>query len=175
MSSNANSHAQQHFHNHNASMGRIPAGAMPSRHSRELSTDNSNIREQVSGYPSIHSALQASAAPFGPSMTTSSAGFGNSTATAPVGGNGINSFNSFYPANGFHNGAPNGGPPFGGPAMLANNMQQLNLNGMGGNNMYGAQNFNNGYGGMPFHQNNQPRDSQARVIQNRRQVDNEGT
>ena len=29
LGANANNHAQQHFHNHNASLGRIPAGAMP--------------------------------------------------------------------------------------------------------------------------------------------------
>jgi hypothetical protein len=70
LGANANNHAQQHFHNHNASLGRIPAGAMPNRHSRELSNDASlaNGRE-ANGFASINSALQANAAPFGPVST----------------------------------------------------------------------------------------------------------
>ncbi|KAL9606417.1 MAG: hypothetical protein Q9179_000437 [Wetmoreana sp. 5 TL-2023] len=57
-------HAQQHFHNHNASLGRIPPGAVSNRHSRELSGGENLREEQVNGYGQISSALQASAAPF---------------------------------------------------------------------------------------------------------------
>ncbi|KAJ3477192.1 hypothetical protein NLG97_g8903 [Lecanicillium saksenae] len=191
MANNANNHAQQHFHNHNANMGRIPAGAVPTRHSRELSSDSSMNagRDQVSAYQSIHSALQASAAPFGPSMTTAAAPFSSATATAtstaPImngmngmnGSNGLNSMNAvngmngfpgYYPQNGFQNNGPNNAQ-FGGP-MLAAGMQQLNLNGVASGNMYPVQNFQ-GYNGAPFqHGSAAPqRDSQARVIQNRRQ------
>lgn len=191
---NANNHAQQHFHNHNANMGRIPAGAVPTRHSRELSSDSSMNagRDQVGAYQSIHSALQASAAPFGPSMTTSAAPF-TSTATAPAsaapamngvnglnglgmnGMNGVNGFAGYYSQNGYPSNGPSGAQ-FNGP-MLAAGMQQLNLNGVASGNMYPAQNFQN-YNSAPFqHSPAAPqRDSQARVIQNRRQqLDPDGT
>lgn len=200
MANNANNHAQQHFHNHNANMGRIPAGAVQARHSRELSGDSSMNagRDQVGAYQSIHSALQASAAPFGPSMTTSAAPFSSATATsastAPTmngmngmngmnnvnglnGGNSVNGMNGFpgyYPQNGYQNNGSNGAQ-FGGP-MLAAGMQQLNLNGVTSGNMYPVQNFA-GYNGVPFQHGSgaAQRDSQARVIQNRRQqIDPDG-
>ena len=63
-------HAQQHFHNHNASLGRIPLGAVSNRHSRDLSGGESRRDEQSSGYGQISSALQASAAPFATAATT---------------------------------------------------------------------------------------------------------
>src|ERR1700709_797743 len=37
-SSNPNSHAQQHLHNHNASLGRIPLNAVNNRLSRDLNS-----------------------------------------------------------------------------------------------------------------------------------------
>ncbi|KAM5355605.1 hypothetical protein ACJ41O_002251 [Fusarium nematophilum] len=172
---NANNHAQQHFHNHNASLGRIPAGAVPRGHNRELSSENVNVsREQAATYPSIGSALQASAAPFGPSTAAAAppTSMVSSPASTPATNSNYNNNNGFYPVNGY--GAPQGvAPP---PAaynvnMLANGMQQMNLNGVNGSNMY-PQNYN-GYGSLPYNQGNQPRDSQARVIQHRRQLDNE--
>lgn len=177
MNNAANNHAQQHFHNHNASIGRIPTGAMPPRHSREMSNDsavNGNREQANSTYQSIQSALQASAPPFGPSTTaaaphTSAAAVSSPPATAPA-----NSFPNFYPTNGY--GAPNGHNGAGnnyGMQMLTNNMQQMGLNGVNAGNMYPSQNYA-GYGSMPYNQNNAPRDSQARVIQHRRQLDNEG-
>ncbi|MBH1945598.1 hypothetical protein I5L01_15375, partial [Erythrobacter sp. YJ-T3-07] len=51
-SASTNAHAQQHFHNHNASIGRIPPGAM-SKHTRELSNDGHIAgMPQSSTYPS---------------------------------------------------------------------------------------------------------------------------
>ncbi|KAK1459271.1 hypothetical protein CMEL01_02270 [Colletotrichum melonis] len=174
-----NNHAQQHFHNHNASIGRIPAGAVPGRHSRELSNDNNmgGPREQAGSYPSIQSALQANAAPFGPNAPGQ--GFphtsqGNQTpnGTATAGPN--NAYGGFYPS-GYVSPNNNGGPPpasgpgpYGVP-LLAMSMQNMNLN--GNNNMYPAQNYA-GYGAL-YNPQPQPRDSQARVIQHRRQMDNE--
>lgn len=65
-------HAQQHFHNHNASLGRIPPNAMNNRHSRELPGGDARREEQPNnGYQVFHSGLQANAAPFGPSPTMS--------------------------------------------------------------------------------------------------------
>ncbi|KAK2024347.1 ARM repeat-containing protein [Colletotrichum zoysiae] len=178
-----NNHAQQHFHNHNASIGRIPAGAVAGRHSRELSNDNSmgGQREQPGPYPSIQSALQASAAPFGPGApgqgfphTSQANQVPNGTATAGPG----NGFGGFYPS-GYV--SPNSnGPPTSGPyglPLLAMSMQNMNLN--NGGTMYPPQNYA-GYGSLytpPQQQQQQPppqpRDSQARVIQHRRQMDNE--
>jgi len=68
-----NSHAQQHLHNHNASLGRIPPNAMNNRLSREMSSgETSTLRDaQNGGYQSINSALQASTAPFNPTLTQS--------------------------------------------------------------------------------------------------------
>ena len=58
------SHAQQHFHNHNASLGRIPPNAINNRHSRELSGGDNRRDEQLNSFQQLSSALQASAAPF---------------------------------------------------------------------------------------------------------------
>ena len=72
--------AQQHFHNHNASLGRIPPHAVNTRHSRELSENDprggvsrsNDLRheEQTNGFKQLHSELHASATPFGPSTST---------------------------------------------------------------------------------------------------------
>ncbi|KAM0353697.1 hypothetical protein ACHAPU_001714 [Fusarium lateritium] len=193
-SSKANSHAQQHFHNHNASLGRIPAGAIHRGHGRELSSDNTVVSREQHNYPSIQSALQASAAPFGPSSTASvpPSSMANNPTGAPAAGNSFNN-SGFYPVNGYgapHN-VPQGvipqGPPQGAPQgathqpggynvnTLVNGMQQMNMNGMNGGNMYQQPQNYNGYSTGPYNQGNQPRDSQARVMQHRRQLDNEGT
>lgn len=66
-----NQAAQQHLHNHNASMGRIPQGALPNRHSRELSVDGRDTGAAVN-YQSIGSTLHANAVPFGPSLNQTS-------------------------------------------------------------------------------------------------------
>ncbi|KAM0209631.1 hypothetical protein ACHAQI_006372 [Fusarium lateritium] len=191
-SSKANSHAQQHFHNHNASLGRIPAGAIPRGHSRELSSDNAAVSREQPNFPSIQSALQASAAPFGPSSTAPvpPSSMANPSAGGYAAGNNFNN-NGFYPGNGY--GAPHGVPqgavhqnaPQGVPqgaahqgggynvSMLANSMHHMNMNGMNGSNMYQQPQNYNGYNTGPYNQGNQPRDSQARVMQHRRQLDNE--
>lgn len=64
--------AQQQFHNHNASLGRIPPNAMSNRHSRELSGGDARREEPSNSYQQMLSGLQASAAPFGPSTTAPS-------------------------------------------------------------------------------------------------------
>ena len=64
--------AQQQFHNHNASLGRIPPSAISNRHSRELSNSDNRREDQSNGYQQILSGLKASAAPFGPSATAAS-------------------------------------------------------------------------------------------------------
>jgi hypothetical protein len=183
MTANANNHAQQHFHNHNASLGRIPAGAMPNRHSRELSSDANlaAVRDQTRAFPSIQSALQASAAPFGPGIPAqvnphSSAGSATpgSTASAP-----ISNYGSFYGGGSTYNSPTATAVPttgaYGVP-LLAMGMHNLSVN---GGSMYSPQNYT-GYGALynPAQQQQQQqqhqRDSQQRVIAHRRQLDNEG-
>lgn len=141
-SSKANTHAQQHFHNHNASLGRIPAGAVHRGHSRELSSDNTAVSREQPSYPSIQSALQASAAPFGPSTTAPApTSVGNNTSSgAPTMGNNFNN-SGFYPMNGYGvpQGVPQGAthqPGAYNVNMLANSMQQMNMNGVNGGSMY---------------------------------------
>jgi len=168
-----NNHAQQHFHNHNASLGRFPAGPIAGRHSRELSNDansSASARDQSSGYPSIQSTLQGSAAPFGPNMVAPAHSL-NSSISAPVGSGAMN-----YPYYAGGTYVPNAGGP---PTTSAPNAYGVPILTMGLQNM-GLNNYPNGsyngayappsYQGSSQHQ----RDSQARVIQHRRQLDNEG-
>ena len=63
--------AEQQFHNHNVNMGRIPANGINSRQSRDLSSalGNLSVRDDSSSGPPSLSSLQASAAPFGPSVS----------------------------------------------------------------------------------------------------------
>ncbi|KAI0472480.1 ARM repeat-containing protein [Xylaria cf. heliscus] len=155
--SSANAHAQQHFHNHNASIGRIPPGAMK-RHSRELSGDNHAAVAQAGGaFPSIQSQLQANAPSFGPIASSQapvqspvSAGTNSVTSTSPAGG---------YPYyQGYNQNGPNGAYNMG---MLAMGMQNMNMNG------YPPQQNFTGYGAV-YQPTGQPRDSQQRVMQQRR-------
>jgi hypothetical protein len=180
MNGNANNHAQQHFHNHNASIGRIPAGAVVNRHNRELSADTSMgaNREQSNAYQSFQSALQGGAAPFGPNVSAPApapAPMSSAAVTSPTAATSMNSFNGFYPGgNGYASPAANGNAAPGSFNMsaLTGGMQQMNVNGVNGGSMYPPQNYT-GYGSAPYGQGSQPRDSQARVIQHRRQLDNE--
>ncbi|KAK3315010.1 hypothetical protein B0H66DRAFT_535903 [Apodospora peruviana] len=168
LTSNANNHAQQHFHNHNASLGRIPAGAMPNRHSRELSNDSgmSGGREN-GGYPSITSTLHANAAPFGPPATQSH----SSASAIPALTSPTSSIPyPYYPGAGYN--APSGNGTFNSIPMLMQSMSNMSLGGSNPSAMYPAQNYT-GYNPLYNATSRQPQDSQARVIQNRRQQDSE--
>jgi hypothetical protein len=155
-----NSHAQQHLHNHNASLGRIPPNAMNNRLSREMSpTDATTLREaQNGGYQTIQSALQASAPAFGPSITQ-----GMSQAQNPA------AMTSPSPLS-----------PYGSPSYYNNYNMQMMAMGMQNLQMAPQVGYSphNPYAYMypqagPVATNG-PRDSQARVIQQRRQNDGEG-
>ncbi|KAF1944856.1 ARM repeat-containing protein [Clathrospora elynae] len=156
-----NSHAEQHFHNHNASLGRIPSNVLSNRHSRELST---GYKDQE--YRPAQSGLHASAAPFGPVITSAapingvSATVGSptmsqyssvSSANAPYFGYGLSMLNGAM--NGLSLG-PGPGPQFGGPAPYV-------PNGVYGNGPQFNPYATYGPGGRV-------QDSQARVIQTRR-------
>lgn len=82
-----------------------------------------------------------------------------------------NQYHGFYPQNGYTAVNANAGSNFSIP-MLTAGMQQMTMNGVNGS-LYPAQNYT-GYGSVPFAQSGQPRDSQARVMQSRRQLDSEG-
>lgn len=150
-----NSHAQQHLHNHNASLGRIPPNAMNNRLSREMSAgDAATLREaQNGGYQSIQSALQASAPPFGPSLTQ-----GMSQAQVPAAMT-----------------SPTAQQQYSGAYYNNYNMQlmTMGMQNMGiSQPMYSPHNPYVSYGMYPPQTG--VRDSQARVIQQRRQNDGEG-
>ena len=153
-----NSHAQQHLHNHNASLGRIPPNAMSNRLSRDMaSSDNSTLREaQNGGYQSIQSALQASAPPFGPSLTQ-----GMSQPQLPAAMTSPTAQQQ-YPVPGYYNNNYN-------MQMMTMGMQNMQIS----QPMYSPHNPYVNYTPGMYPQNG-VRDSQARVIQQRRQNDGEG-
>jgi hypothetical protein len=156
------SHAEQHFHNHNASLGRIPPNVLSNRHSRELSTGYSKDQD----YRSAQSGLHASAAPFGPAVTSAapvnnvSSTVGSPTMSqysspgnAPYYGYGMSMLNGAM--NGLALGPGSGpGPQFGGPPSYAPN------------GMYSSGSQFNPY--ATYGPGGRVQDSQARVIQSRR-------
>ena len=153
-----NSHAQQHLHNHNASLGRIPPNAMNNRLSREMSSgDGATMRDSQNGggFQSIQSALHASAPPFGPSLTQGmSQGQISPAMTAPTS-------QQQYPLGGYYNNNYN-------MQMMTMGMHNMQI----GSPVYPPQNPYAAYPNM--YPQNTPRDSQARVIQQRRQNDGDG-
>ncbi|KAJ4357075.1 hypothetical protein N0V95_002813 [Ascochyta clinopodiicola] len=156
---NVNTHAEQHFNQHNANLGRIPPHAVSHRHSRELST---GFKEQE--YRPVSSGLHASAAPFGPAITSAAPGSGpiNSTVGSPAMSQYSSTTAGNAPYYGYNmnmlNGAMNGmnlGPQYGGPPPY------------GPNGMYpGNGQYFNPY--ATYGPNGRVQDSQARVIQSRR-------
>ncbi|KAI0113722.1 ARM repeat-containing protein [Nemania sp. FL0031] len=157
--SSANAHAQQHFHHHNASIGRIPPGAMK-RHSRELSGD-SHITAQAGGaYPSIQSQLQGSQLQGNaPSFASSQApvqspiSAGTNSATSPASGGPY----QYY--QGYNQASPNS------PYNMS--MVTMGMQNMGIGNGYSHSNYATGYSAV-YQPSVQPRDSQQRVMQQRR-------
>ncbi|KAI1004792.1 Pumilio domain-containing protein [Podosphaera aphanis] len=150
-------HAQLHLHNHNASLGRIPPGAVNNRMSRELTqSEREAVREcQNSGFPSIQSALHANAPPFGPALSQSISQNLPSTPISPTS-------QTFC----------NQQPYYNSMQMMMSGMQNVNL----GQPMYSSlpYAYNGGQIFAPSRpQQTTPRDSQARVIQQRRQPDGE--
>ncbi|KAF2755608.1 ARM repeat-containing protein [Pseudovirgaria hyperparasitica] len=101
--STANSHAENHYHNHNASIGRIPTGVPSNRQSRDLTATTTQAEEQRP--VTRQSALHASAAPFNSGVasptnapaavnaTPNSAMMGPYGAPAFFGGYGMNMMN----------------------------------------------------------------------------------
>ncbi|OTB05440.1 hypothetical protein M426DRAFT_72919 [Hypoxylon sp. CI-4A] len=165
-SGNANAHAQQHFHNHNASIGRIPLGAVK-RHSRELSGDNhAAVTQGGANFPSIQSQLQGGAPAFGP-IASSQAAMQSPASAGPTTGGSPASVSPYSYYGGYSQASPNNNNH-----QAYMNMITMSMQNMGMSN-YPPQNFP-GYG--PVYQGPSPqqqRDSQQRVIQQRRTQDNE--
>ncbi|KAK8217805.1 hypothetical protein BKA81DRAFT_377792 [Phyllosticta paracitricarpa] len=142
-----NTHAENHFHKHNASMGRIPATAL---HSREVSASDNQLQDQHQSFRSPRSSLHASAAPFGPNHNNNNALVPATTAaissppTTTLNNNALNTMSPpqapQYPATNFN---------YGGYGMMGMNMQNLNLGQLGqyGNQPLGGQ---ASYGQMPM-------------------------
>lgn len=149
-----NTHAEQHLHHHNASLGRIPNGAQPTIRAREMpSPDTSSVQEISSGgYQSMTSVLHASAPPFGPSQMQGMPQTPPGAMASPTLSQG--GYGGYYP------------PPYNPMQMMSLNMQNMSLN-----QMYPQHQPYAGYSPYPPPRLN---DSQARVIQQRRQTDGEG-
>lgn len=161
-----NSHAEQHLQNHNASLGRVPPTAMSNRHSRDLSAQ-AGFKEQE--YRPMQSGLHASAAPFGPSLSS----------TVPINGSAASTISSPTISQ-YSTATGNTAPYYGyGMSMINNAMGGLSLGGSQfaspatytPSSMYtatsgGVQPYYNPY--ATYGPNGRVQDSQARVIQSRR-------
>ena len=154
--------AQQQFHNHNASLGRIPSSAISNRHSRELSGGDARRDEQPNGYQQVLSGLQASAAPFGPPTTASSPVDSVPNAVAQL--NSAMQFpnQAYYPAFGMQ--------------MMNMGMTPMHMaNPMAFHNQMQTLQPQNGFSPYPnYVSQGRFQDSQARVIQQRRMQNGEG-
>ncbi|TQS39181.1 hypothetical protein Golomagni_00299 [Golovinomyces magnicellulatus] len=141
----------QHFHNHNASLGRIPPGALNSILSRDLnSSDNVGLRDsQNTGFPSIQSTLHASVPPFGPALTQS---INQTSLAAPLSPNSQQTFSVQQPYNGMQ--------------MMMSGMHNMSL----GQSGYAPPNSYSFLGNQAF-VSARPQQSSSRVAQNRRQND----
>ncbi|KAH8726074.1 armadillo-type protein [Phaeosphaeriaceae sp. PMI808] len=159
-----NTHAEQHLHNHNANLGRIPLNAMNmNRLSREVP---SGFKDQE--YRPAYSGLHASAAPFGPAVTSAAPVNGVAgTVGSPIMSQYSTTPASTAPFYGYNNNAM---------TILNGAMNSLSMGPgpqMNGPPPYGA---NNMYGGnVPYFNpystygpSGRVQDSQARVIQSRR-------
>ncbi len=152
----AKTHAQQHFHNHNASLGRIPPKVMSNRHSRELSGGGGDI----SVFQQLPTVLQASAAPFGPPTTATSPTDPTTSQMVPFASAMNFQGQPFYGGYGMQ--MMNSAQPMPHPMMFQNQMQML-------------QTQQNGFAQYPNYQ--QPgrfAEGQTRIMQQRRVQNGDG-
>ena len=172
-------HAEKHFQNHNASLGRIPPNAVNKRVSRDLASGESRRDEPTNGMKHSQSELQASAPPFGPSTTVGSPvepidsivnapGMQQFAGPTYYGGYGMQMMNMGIAS------AQMGTPQFQnvGQNVGQNMGQNMNQNVAPNMSLYQAQSTQ--YGPYGPYQNGRFPDSQARVIQQRRMQNAEG-
>ena len=159
------SSAQQQFHNHNASLGRIPPSAVNNRQSREITNNETPRDEATNGLKQLQSDLQASAAPFGPPIPASmSASVTSDSHGVPMSPSLINQ----YPGTAYYGGY--------GMQLMNMGMTPMQMNGSTGYggqmSLYQTQNPYSPY--SQYGQQTRLQDSQARVIQQRRLQNVEG-
>ena len=152
-------HASQQFHNHNASLGRIPPNAVSNRHSRELSGGDTRREDPVStyqnnAYTQATSGPQATAAHYSPSNM--------SVTVTDTMNNQIAQMNPQYATQAF----------YGGYGMQLMNMGMTPIqvnNAMAFNQQVQPYQQSNAFGQYQnYGQAGRFQDSQARVIQQRR-------
>jgi hypothetical protein len=165
------SHAEQHLHNHNASMGRIPMNAN-NRQSRDFSAAEPRVEDK--GMRPLPSALQANAPAFGPSYNNSTAAPPNAPSAALSPQTNTSAYNQAPYYAGY------------GVSSLVNGMNNMNMSSpppaWNGPPMYQGSGYGNNYQGYqpygPMSSNPSTRynaqDSQARVIQQRRTQSTDG-
>jgi hypothetical protein len=201
--SSSNISAEQRFHNHNASLGRIPPGASNNRHSRDLSTILDRLEPESLMSPPNASVLHAQAAAFGPSngfnYNKTPESLTASAITSPTGGVALNlqsptsggaTLGALYGFNAMPNFSSSNSQNVQLHALNAA-MNGINLNPQSGQSQFPQpgqsqfaqlpnyqQQFTNAFGNFqPFTpgQGSRPQDSQARIIQQRRAQSGEGT
>ena len=155
--------AKLQFHNHNASLGRIPAYAFNPRHSREMSNGDARREEPSNAYKTTQSELQASAAPFGPSTLSTT-----STAEATPPSTGMPGVPQYSTASAYYGGY--------GMQLMNVGMTPVPLNNqLSFNNQLSLYQPQTSYSSYPsYNQVARVPDSQARIIQQRRMQNNEG-
>lgn len=146
--------SEQRFHEHNANLGRVPTMSGFNRMSRELSSFDVRSQEAKVSVPSMQPSLHATAAPFGPGMSTSHM----ANNSAAVYGN-----QAYYGGYGMQ------------PLQALNNaMGNLQVSNVHDSFIPQAPTYNGYSGGQANGATSRPRDSQARVIQQRRNQGGEG-
>lgn len=163
-----NARAQQHFRNHNATLGRIPASSTQNRLSRDIGSDTLPRDVGTPIHTSNHSALQASAPSFGPSyvqVQTQPAHAQSASSIGSYGETGGYSYAGYqigqeqpYDVQLYSNGAQRFG---------TGNLSMLQ-------NPYSYSGTHKHLDHSVSHNAHMLRDSQAQVIQQRRKLDGEG-
>ena len=165
-------HAEKHFHNHNASMGRIPPNGVNNRFSRDLGINpatsmagvgalEAHREEPLDGLTQLHSSLQANATPFGPSASAGSPAVPVSGAITPPN---LQQFTNPAYYGGYGMQMMNMGlnpMQMGGMTPFANQLSMLQ-----GQNQFGPY--------SPYGQMGRMNDNQARGLQQRRVQSSEG-
>ena len=156
--------AAQHFHNHNASLGRIPPNAVSNRHSRELSGGDNRREDPVFGYQSnLYSQTTATPQPNTAAYSPSNMAVSLTDTMA----NQIAQINPQYAAPAFYGGY--------GMQLMNMGMTPLHMNNpMAFNPQMQSYQQQNAFGQYQnYGQQGRLQDSQARVIQQRRMQNGE--
>lgn len=163
-----NVRAQQHFHNHNATLGRIPASSVQNRLSRDLGSDTLARDVDTPVHTSNHSALQANAPSFGPPYVQ--------VQTQPAHAQSALSLGPYGETRGYSYAGYQIGPeqPYD-VQLYSNGAQRFGAGNLGAlHNPYSYSGSHKQLDHSVPHNGHMLRDSQAQVIQQRRKLDGEG-